>query len=308
VIALIGTILFSTKAIWIKLCYQGAAIDATTLLMLRMLIAFPFYVFTFWYSSQKSILPITKRHWQWAIAMGLLGYYMSSLFDFVGLQYISAGIERIILFVYPTLAVIINRVIFKTKITQKQWMSIGVTYLGIAIAYWGELKQINNSAHFIYGSVMVLLCGITYAFYLVGTGKLVSAMGAARYTSSAMLAASLGIFIHFLIQTNFRTNPMMAGIPHSILGYILALGLIATVIPSFLLNWGMKRVGSNNLAIITSIGPVATLFQAHYILGEPLTFLQLTGTTLVLLGVLLIKKVGATKTDPDYPDYPSPKG
>jgi drug/metabolite transporter (DMT)-like permease len=273
-----------------------------------MLIAFPFYIITLIISGKKSNEPTTKKHIYWAIAMGLLGYYLSSLFDFIGLQYISAGIERIILFVYPTLAVIINRSFFKVKINRIQWISIGITYLGIGIAYWGEFQHIPDTQYFLYGSIMVLLCGITYAFYLVGTGKLVPIMGGTRYTSIAMIAASIGIFAHYLIQVSSQKTTLIPFIPSPIIGYIIALGLFATVLPSFLLNWGMKRVGSNNLAIITSIGPVATLFQANLILGETFTWFQAIGTGLVLIGVLLIKKVGATRTSPNYPDYPSPKG
>jgi drug/metabolite transporter (DMT)-like permease len=273
-----------------------------------MLIAFPFYIITLILCGKKPNEPTTKKHIYWAIAMGLLGYYLSSLFDFIGLQYISAGIERIILFVYPTLAVIINRSIFKVEINRIQWISIGITYLGIGIAYWGEFQHIPDTQYFLYGSIMVLLCGITYAFYLVGTGKLVPIMGATRYTSIAMIAASIGIFVHYMIQVSSNKTRLFPSIPTHIIGYIIALGLFATVLPSFLLNWGMKRVGSNNLAIITSIGPVATLFQANLILGENFTWFQAIGTLLVLVGVLLIKKVGATRTSPNYPDYPSPKG
>jgi drug/metabolite transporter (DMT)-like permease len=290
-IAILGTILFSTKAIWIKLCFRESAIDATTLLMLRMLIAFPFYLIALWLSKPPKV-SITKNQYLWVIAMGLLGYYASSLFDFVGLQYISAGIERIILFIYPTLAVIINRIIYKVKISRIQFISIGVTYLGIGIAYWGEFQQMPETQNFVFGSLMVLMCGITYAFYLVGTGKLVPVMGASRYTSVAMLAASFGIFVHYVLNAAYQQTSLIHELPIPILGFIVALGLIATVIPSFLLNWGMKQVGSNNLAIITSIGPVATLFQTNLILGEPFTWYQFIGTTLVIIGVLLIKNLG----------------
>jgi len=168
--------------------------------MLRMLIAFPFYLVVLFISGYKSKGSITKKNLLWAITMGLIGYYMSSLFDFIGLQYVSAGIERIILFVYPTLAILINRWLFKVIITKRQWLSILITYLGIGIAYWGEFKSMPNTHLFIYGSIMVLLCGITYAFYLVGTGKLVPLMGSSLYTSIAMIAASIGIFIHYLLD------------------------------------------------------------------------------------------------------------
>ena len=256
-----------------------------------MLIAFPFYLIALWLSNPPKV-SISKNQYLWAIAMGLLGYYASSLFDFVGLQYISAGIERIILFIYPTLSVIINRIIYKVKISRIQFIAIGVTYLGIGIAYWGEFQQMPETQNFVYGSLMVLMCGITYAFYLVGTGKLVPVMGASRYTSVAMLAASFGIFVHYLVNATYQQTSLIPELPIPILGFIVALGLIATVIPSFLLNWGMKQVGSNNLAIITSIGPVATLFQTNFILGEPFTWYQFIGTALVIIGVLLIKNLG----------------
>jgi drug/metabolite transporter (DMT)-like permease len=275
-----------------------------------MLIAFPFYLVILYFSlrnnKQKNI---AKPIYGWAIIMGLLGYYISSLFDFIGLQYISAGIERIILFIYPTLAVIINLLVFKVPIQKKQWMSIGITYLGIGIAYWGEFSQMPNTSLFIFGSIMVLLCGITYAFYLVGTGKLIPLMGATTYTSVAMIAASLGIFTHYCWEAySSSSHSFIYSIPPNILWYVIALAMIATVIPSFLLSSGMKRVGSNNLAIITSIGPVATLFQANWILEEPFSWQQALGTILVIYGVVLIKKVGVTKTNLDHPDYPSPKG
>ncbi len=279
--------------------------------MLRMLIAFPFYVVILFFSLRKNKQKkIAKPIYGWAIIMGLLGYYISSLFDFIGLQYISAGIERIILFIYPTLAVIINLLVFKVPIQKKQWMSIGITYLGIGIAYLGEFSQMSNTNLFIFGSFMVLLCGITYAFYLVGTGKLIPLMGATTYTSVAMIAASIGIFSHYSWEaySNASSHSFLYSIPSNIVWYVIALAMIATVIPSFLLSSGMKRVGSNNLAIITSIGPVATLFQANWILHEPFSWQQVMGTLLVIYGVVLIKKVGVTETNPNHPDYPSPKG
>lgn len=260
--------------------------------MLRMFIAFPFYLIVLLIHKSKYNTQITKTHYAWAIAMGVLGYYLSSLFDFIGLQYVNAGIERIILFVYPTLAVLINRFIFKVGITKRQWLSIFITYLGIGIAYWGELHLMPNTQLFIYGSLMVLLCGITYAFYLVGTGKLVPLMGSSLYTSVAMIAASIGIFCHYIIQVLSKHDfqHIIYNIPSNISWYIIALAMIATVIPSFLLSAGMKRLGSNNLAIITSIGPVATLFQANLVLGETFTWQQLLGTMLVIAGVLMIHK------------------
>lgn len=262
------------------------------------------------YFRQKQVKKASKSTYLGACLVGVLGYYMSSLFDFIGLQYVSASIERIILFIYPTLAVLLNLVLFNVAISKKQWLAIGITYIGIGLAYWGELNQIPDTKLFFFGSWMILLCAITYAFYLVGSGKIIPKIGAPQFTSLSMLAASLGIFIHYWVEHRVGFSGILA-IPilhSSSLMYVLALALIATVIPSFLISGGMKRIGSNDLAIITSIGPVSTLFQARWILGEPFSFEQILGTILVVVGVLLVKKVGATKTNPDYPNYPSPKG
>lgn len=309
--AVLGTILFSTKAILIKLCFKTTNIDASSLLMLRMLFALPFYAAAMWYYFANQQLKKVKPSTYFAAGLiGLLGYYMSSLFDFIGLQYVSASIERIILFIYPTLAVLLNLLIFKVAITKRQWLAILITYIGIGLAYWGELNQIPDTKMFFFGTWMILLCAITFAFYLVGSGKIIPKIGAPQFTSLSMLAASVGIFIHYFV-THKQGIASIVDMPilySSSIWLVIALAIIGTVIPSFLMSGGMKRIGSNDLAIITSIGPVSTLFQARWILNEGFTWEQILGTVFVVLGVILVKKVGATKTNPDYPNYPSPKG
>ena len=309
--AVLGTILFSTKAILIKLCFKTTNIDASSLLMLRMLFALPFYAAAMWYYFANQQLKKVKASTYFAAGLiGLLGYYVSSLFDFIGLQYVSASIERIILFIYPTLAVLLNLLIFKVAITKRQWLAILITYIGIGLAYWGELNQIPDTKMFFFGTWMILLCAITFAFYLVGSGKIIPKIGAPQFTSLSMLAASVGIFIHYFVthQQGIASIVDMPIFYSSSIWLVIALAIIGTVIPSFLMSGGMKRIGSNDLAIITSIGPVSTLFQARWILNEAFTWEQILGTVFVVLGVILVKKVGATETNPDYPNYPSPKG
>ena len=309
--AVLGTILFSTKAILIKLCFKTTNIDASSLLMLRMLFALPFYAAAMWYYFANQQLKKVKTSTYFAAGLiGLLGYYVSSLFDFIGLQYVSASIERIILFIYPTLAVLLNLLIFKVAITKRQWLAILITYIGIGLAYWGELNQIPDTKMFFFGTWMILLCAITFAFYLVGSGKIIPKIGAPQFTSLSMLAASVGIFIHYFVthQQGIASIVDMPILYSSSIWLVIALAIIGTVIPSFLMSGGMKRIGSNDLAIITSIGPVSTLFQARWILNEAFTWEQILGTVFVVLGVILVKKVGATETNPDYPNYPSPKG
>ncbi len=309
--AVLGTILFSTKAILIKLCFKTTNIDASSLLMLRMLFSLPFYAAAMWYFFANQQLKKVKASTYFAACLiGLLGYYMSSLFDFIGLQYVSASIERIILFIYPTLAVLLNLLIFKVAISKRQWLAILITYLGIGLAYWGELNQIPDTKMFFFGTWMILLCAVTFAFYLVWSGKIIPKIGAPQFTSLSMLAASVGIFTHYFVthQQGIASIVEMPILHSSSVWYVIALAIIGTVIPSFLMSGGMKRIGSNDLAIITSIGPVSTLFQARWVLNEAFSWEQILGTVFVVLGVILVKKVGATKTNPDHPNYPSPKG
>ena len=284
-ISLMGAVLFSTKAIFVKLAFRETGVDALTLLSLRMLFSLPFYLFAVWLSSRKeNQQPLSRRDWLIIIAMGILGYYLSSLFDFIGLQYISAGLERLILFLYPTFAVLMNTFIFKTKLHRVQLIALTLTYLGIGIAYFGELQLDTSNPKFYFGSFMIFLCAITYSLYLVGTGRMVQRVGVTRYTAYAMLTATAGIFIHFLVAG----NTSQVSFSPTLVWYSVAIAVIATVLPSFLMNNGMKRIGSNNASIVTSIGPISTIIQAHLFLGEQMILPQLIGTALVITGVLLI--------------------
>lgn len=284
-ITLAGAIFFSTKAIFVKLAFQSTKVDAVTLLSLRMLFSLPFYLFAVWLVGRKeNNSTLQKKDFFWILVMGILGYYLSSLFDFIGLQYVSAGLERLILFLYPTFAVLINTFYFKTKLNRMQFLALLLTYTGIGIAYFGELHLDNSNPKFFFGSFMIFLCAITYSFYLVGTGRLLHRVGVTRYTAFAMLAATAGIFVNFLFTHSITNIPFT----YSLTGYGIALAVIATVLPSFLMSNGMKKIGSNNVSIITSIGPVSTILQAHWFLGEPIIAPQIIGTALVILGVILI--------------------
>ena len=284
-ISLAGAILFSTKAIFVKLAFKETGVDAVTLLTLRMLFALPFYLVAAWFSgTNENTKSLSKLYWCWIIIMGIFGYYLSSLLDFIGIQYVSAGLERLILFLYPTFAVLINTFLFKAVLSKIQIIALTLTYSGIGLAYFSEIKNLEQTPGFIFGSLMIFLCAITYSIYLVGTGKLVHKTGATRYTAYVMLAATVGVFIHYLIThriTKLQLTPQLTW-------YAIALAIIATVVPSFLMSNGMKKIGSNNVSIITSVGPVSTIIQAYIFLGEKITLLQIAGTFLVMCGVILI--------------------
>ncbi|HXB43144.1 MAG TPA: DMT family transporter [Puia sp.] len=284
-ITFLGAILFSTKAIIVKKAFAGTSVDALTLLTDRMIFSLPFYVGAAIFTSRRRHnVRMNQRQWIYVIVLGIAGYYFSSFFDFVGLQYVPAGLERLILFLYPTFAVLINSFVFKQQISNIQKLALTLTYVGIGIAYFGELRTDTLSPNFYWGSFLIFICAITYSFYLVGSGRMIPIIGATKFTAYAMLAATAGVFIHFLLQ-HHSTSRLFDS---SLLGYAILLALIATVIPSFMLSYGMKKIGSNNAAIITSVGPVSTILQAHFILGDPIFTEQVIGTILVIVGVLLI--------------------
>ncbi|TPG71922.1 DMT family transporter [Hymenobacter nivis] len=280
-----GAILFSTKAIIVKLAFGSTHVDALTLLTLRMVFALPFYAAAaFLVAGQKSSAKLTQREWLLVIGLGLCGYYLSSLFDFIGLQYISAGLERLILFLYPSFAVFINVYLFKQRITAVQKGALLLTYAGIALAYFGELRLDAGNPNFYLGSFMVFLCAITYSIYIAGSGWVIPRVGANKFTAYAMLAATGGIFVHFALAGNAQALVTSKGL----WAYGLALAVVATVLPSFMLSQGLKRIGANNVAIISGIGPVSTILQAHFFLHEKIFFEQICGTALVIIVVLLI--------------------
>ncbi|MDQ6813079.1 MAG: DMT family transporter [Bacteroidota bacterium] len=283
-ITLVGAVLFSTKAIIVKKAFNSVHVDALTLLTLRMVFSLPFYLIAaFLSSNKKGNVRMNSKEWLYVILLGIFGYYLSSLFDFIGLQYISAGLERLILFLYPTFAVLINVYFFDQKMSGAQKIALLLTYLGIAIAYYGELSIDTSNPHFYLGSIFVFICAVTYSIYIAGSGKIIPYIGSTKFTAFAMLAATTAIFVHFIIKGHIPALNVGAGLWY----YGLALAIVATVIPSFLLSNGLKRIGANNVAIISAIGPVSTIVQAHYFLGERIFTEQVVGTILVISGVLL---------------------
>jgi drug/metabolite transporter (DMT)-like permease len=284
-ITFIGSVLFSTKAVIVKKAFHDTDINAVSLLAVRMAFSLPFYLgVAFFTGSQKGNVHFTGRQWIQIAVLGLFGYYLSSFLDFAGLQYISAGLERLILFLYPTFTVIINAAVFKQKINRIDLLALVLTYTGIAIAFAGQLEVETGNTSFLLGSGLVFICAITYAIYIVGSGRLIPRVGATKFTAYAMLASTIGVFIHFLLAGNYQL--LQSGTAYW--GYGILLAVVATVLPSFFISFGMKRIGANNVAIISGIGPVSTILQAHFILGERIFAAQIAGTVLVIAGVLLI--------------------
>lgn len=288
IISLCGSVLFSTKAIFVKLAYQETDIDSVTLLALRMIFSLPFFVGAALVSSNRiSNVKFTPRQWLYIAVIGCLGYYISSLLDFIGLQYVSAGIERLILFIFPTLVLLMSSVFFKERIKPFQWLALVVTYVGLGIAYFGEINfRPQQKQDFFFGSIMIFICAITYALYIVGSGRLIPKIGAAKFNSYAMSFASVAVLVHFF----FFGTVSLLGLPTQVYVYGFLMAIFSTVIPSYLVTAAINRIGSDNSAIVSSAGPVSTMILAYIFLSEDITIWQISGTVFILIGVLIIGK------------------
>jgi drug/metabolite transporter (DMT)-like permease len=281
----LSSILFSTKAVAVKLAFRDTPIDAVALLMLRMLFAFPFFLVTGLLALKqfRHTLP-TAKQWSYIAAMGLLGYYISSYLDFVGLQYITAGLERLILFLYPSFVVLINYFFFKEKITWQQKLALGLCYLGLIISFYHEVQLDIDIRNLVIGSSLIFLCAITYAGYIAGTGRLLRQVPVMLYTSFALIGSSIAVFVHF----NLASNYTLSQLDYRMAYYGLFLGIVATVLPNFLVSAGIQKVGSNNAAIISAIGPISTILLAQLFLHEEMDIPQMVGTVCVIAGVILV--------------------
>ncbi len=282
-LVIIGSIFFSTKAIFVKLGIKEGS-DSITLLALRMLSAFPFYLIFLLYAISKNKLKIlAKKDWIKVILLGILGYYLASLFDFLGLGYINASLERLILFTYPTMVLLMGRFFFHRRIHPVQLVAVFICYIGLAFAFVGDMHIMPSSELYL-GLAYVLLSALTYAYYLVSSDGLIANIGSSLFTALSLLVSSFAVFVHVIIA-----HPLhFSNISRNTWYYGLALGVVATVIPTFFIAAGIKKIGSANASLIASIGPVSTIILASIFLGENLTSSHIIGTIMVLSGVMLI--------------------
>ncbi|GAB1858640.1 DMT family transporter [Flavobacteriaceae bacterium MHTCC 0001] len=281
-IGVLGIVLFSSKAVMVKLAYQYN-VDAMSMLLLRMVFSFPFYiVIAFMYSNSNSTTKKTSKDWLWLVFFGVVGYYLASYFDFVGLTYIKASLERIILFIYPTIVLLLNKLFLKQKITNPQIMAIILTYIGVVVAFADEVNISGDNT--ILGGALIVLSALTYASYLVGSGWLIPKYGVMQFTAYAMLVSCICVFVHYSIINRVG----LFGFEWQVyaLGFLIA--VFATVIPSFLVSAAIKMISSSNFAIIAGIGPISTIVLAAIFLEEQLTLLQLLGALVVIVGILFI--------------------
>lgn len=285
--ALSAAFLFSTKAIFIKQTYaMSPLVDGTVLMALRMGSALPFFLLICWINRHRN-RQIAARDWLLLILAGLIGYYFSSWLDFTGLMYISASLERIILFLYPTLTVIATSFILKQKLSLKSILAIALSYGGTVIVMLQEQSTVPHEGNFWLGVSLVFASAVCFASYLLLTPRLIQKFGSWNYTGLALSIACIGTLTHFMIATP-QPVALLSQLPSAVLWYGLALGLLVTVLPTVLIAQSISRLGAAQSAMIGSIGPVLTILLAVAFLGEHLNSLQWFGCILNIIGVLMI--------------------
>ncbi|WOE31235.1 MULTISPECIES: DMT family transporter [unclassified Acinetobacter] len=285
--AIIAAFLFSTKAIFIKQAYAlSPLVDGTLLMALRMASALPFFLILCWLNRHHN-KNIAIKDWLLLITAGLIGYYFSSWLDFTGLMYISASLERIILFLYPTLTVLASSVIFKQKLNFKMICAIALSYGGTVLVMLQEQSTTPHDSNFWLGASLVFASAISFATYLLLTPRLIKTFGSWNFTGLALSIACIGTLVHFFSTT---TQPMMhlSQLPHQIIWYGIALGLLVTVLPTILIAQSIARLGASQAAMIASVGPILTIILATLFLGESLNTVQWFGCALNIIGVLMI--------------------
>lgn len=285
----LGACGFSAKAVLVKIAYREYPIDSVSLLALRMLFSVLFYlVIALALSRRTEPVRLRRREWISVAGVGIMGYYLASFLDFWGLRYVTASVERLILFIYPTLVVVLSAAFFRKGFTRLQGAALVLTYLGMAVAFLDDLAA-GGSPALLTGGVLIFLSAFTYALYLIGSGELIPRVGSLRFTCYAMLASAVVTFAHCAVVNGFDLFHFPARVYW--LSFWMAIG--STVVPTFLISEGIQRIGSGNAAIVGSVGPIITIALAYVWLGETVGLLQLFGTLLVLGGVLLITWRGA---------------
>ncbi|MBX2817650.1 MAG: DMT family transporter [Saprospiraceae bacterium] len=286
-LALAGALLFSTKAVLVKLAYLHE-VDTVVLLFLRMGFALPFYVVA---AAQirsdewTRLKGLPTKSWLGVFLAGALGYYLSSLLDFLGLQYIDASVERLILFIYPTIIAILAVLFLKEKVTKLQGLALAISYGGLVFVFGDQLGNFSITDDFWNGSLLILACAFTFAAFLVMSQWLIKPFGVRAFTAFSMIVACLVVCLHFLATSDWAA---LQHLPWQVYLYAIIMAIFATVLPSYLVNMAIQRIGAIRMAIVSSIGPFSTITLAYLLLDERLTVNQLLGALLIVVGVTVV--------------------
>jgi drug/metabolite transporter (DMT)-like permease len=281
-LAMAGSIAFSGKAIIVKLAYRHG-VDAVTLIMYRMLFALPLFALLAWWAG-RGRPALTRRDWLVVSGLGFSGYYLASFLDFAGLAYITASLERLILYLNPTLVLALGVVVFKRRVSQRRMIALAVSYCGVLLVFGHEVSL--QGANTALGTALVFASAVSYAIYLVASGEEVQRLGAVRLTGLASGVACL-----FCIAQFFILRPLAAfAVAPEVIWLSILNATACTFLPVLMVMMAIERVGATVTAQTGMIGPLSTILMGVVILGEPFTGWIVAGTVLVLTGIWLLAK------------------
>ena len=277
--AVVGTLAFSGKAIIVKLAYRHG-VDAVTLIMLRMLLALPVFVAMAWWASRGQA-PLARKDWVGVFLLGFSGYYLASFLDFAGLAYISASLERLILYLNPTIVMLLGLVLFKRRTTRRQIMAMAISYSGVVLVFGHEITIQGKEA--VWGALLVFLSAVSYALYLVDSGEMVKRVGSLRLVGLASTVACLCCLLQFVLL-----RPLAAAlVAPEVVWLSLLNASVCTVLPVLLVMMAIERIGASMTAQTGMLGAISTILMGVVILGEPFTMWVAAGTVLVIAGIFV---------------------
>ena len=282
--AVIGVLAFSLRPILIKLSYAAHPVSPNTLLFLRMALSLPFFLAVGWW-LRRDEPRLTGRDWAAVAGLGFLGYYGASFLDFLGLQYVGAGVGRLILFLFPTLVLLLSFLFLKKTPNRREIAALLLSYAGIALVVSNQVDTSAQGRLFLFGVLLVFASALLYAVYLVAGSQVVRRVGSMRFTAYSMAVATLPAVVQFLALE----QPLAAlDLPSKVWTYAIVLATLSTVLPVFLQAEALKRIGANHFALIGAVGPVSVALTSALGLDEPFTWVQAMGGALVIFGVMLV--------------------
>lgn len=285
---------FSLKAIFVKLAYAAYPVEPVTLLALRMGFALPLFLWLIYASGDGAVSRLGPGDIARIAMLGCVGYYLSSLFDFYGLAYISAGLERMILYLYPTLVLVLQAWWTRQWPQRRAWQAMAICYAGLGIAFAHDFSQSGQGTTVATGAAWVFASAVTYALYYLGTGGMVKRIGSTRLAGLAGSASCILVLGHFMLLGQTDSLVML---PSAVWSYAALMALLSTVLPVWWLSLAIQRMGAAQAAAVGTLGPVLTVFAAWALLGEALSLLQLAGLALVMFGVMRLKPKQAGASD-----------
>ncbi len=279
-LTVVSAFAFSSKTILAKLAYQHG-VDAVTILALRMIFAGALFAVILAYNliRRNWRVNLSRRQWIWAVTLGVLGYYLSSLLDFSGLVYVDASLGRMILFLYPSLVVVINAALSRQAIRGDTWLALALCYGGIFLMLAPNLG--GSQPNFWLGGGLIFAAALTYACYLVGVDRQLRDIDPALFTSLVMMIACLSVIVHFFLTSDVH----LLSLPAPVLVNGFCMGALATVLPIYTLTAGIARIGASRAAVVSMFGPVLTLVMGFIFLNERLLNIQIAGMLLIMAGI-----------------------